>query len=397
MNAPQDQVKAMAAQAAAEWFARHRAGVLAERERAEFVAWLRAAPANMSEYLAIASLSADLRSAVKLAPRDLRELIELGRGEEAENVLKWKSGPPSGPSSGRSSAPLAGPSSERAVSHRWSPLRVALAVMILPIMAGAAYFGLQRSGLLSFFDGYRTAHGEQRTVNLQDGSTMHLNSESRAVVHFSTHERLIEVEQGQVLFNVAHDRSRRFRVHAGVTDVVALGTQFDVYRQPADTVVTVVDGVVEVYNDRKQQPPPAVAVSVLAQSENQSAAPPLLPGGLRVVAGKQVRLATRDSSLPVPADADVHKATAWLQREIVFDEEPLGEVVAQFNRYGQQPIQVIDERLRGLRISGIFNAYDAESFLKFVSKLKGVEIKTTPTQTIIQASGGAAIPDRAHF
>ena len=77
---------------------------------------------------------------------------------------------------------------------------------------------------------------------------------------------------------------------------------------------------------------------------------------------------------------------AWVQRQVAFTERPLGEVAEEFNRYGAVPIIVQSERLRELPISGIFNAYDTDSFVAFIGRLDGVEIDRTAQRILVRAN-----------
>jgi transmembrane sensor len=365
----------MTQRAAAEWFALQRAGQMNERERAEFSAWLRASPANMREYLAIASVAHDLRLTPKLTAAELRQLMERARTDAAETVVPWRADT-TGADSQAQSHPV--PATQRGLR---SGTRAALLAASFVIALTVAYGVWRSPDLNPLWHHYRTGHGEQQTIQLADGSVMHLNSSSSAIVRFTSNERLIEMQAGQALFNVVHEPKRRFRVRVGTTDVIAVGTEFDVYERTSETVVTVVNGVVAVYDERKESLPPATLATSLDASPNPGAA----RLGLRVAAGQQVKLARRPVALPAPMAIDVHKATAWLQREIVFDEEPLAEVVVEFNRYGQVPIEIADARLAALRISGVFNAYDGESFLQFLAKLRSVEVHATTDRILIEA------------
>lgn len=75
---------------------------------------------------------------------------------------------------------------------------------------------------------YGTQVGEQRSVQLADGSVVRLDTNSRIRVKLSGSERQIDLLEGQALFEVAHDTSRPFRVRADAMTVTALGTVFDV-------------------------------------------------------------------------------------------------------------------------------------------------------------------------
>jgi transmembrane sensor len=76
---------------------------------------------------------------------------------------------------------------------------------------------------------------------------------------------------------------------------------------------------------------------------------------------------------------DARGAVAWLKRQIAFENEPLGEVADEFNRYGHIAIEIDDEALRSLPITGVFDAYDADSFVASLATLKDVVVQKTPT------------------
>jgi transmembrane sensor len=100
------------------------------------------------------------------------------------------------------------------------------------------------------------------------------------------------------------------------------------------------------------------------------------PGALRVSAGYQVRV-DAGGVLAQPVPVDVQQTVAWLQQKIAFDRRPLGEVADEFNRYGSIPIEIDDAALRALPISGVFDAYDIDSFVAFLQTLDGVRVERT--------------------
>jgi transmembrane sensor len=94
-----------------------------------------------------------------------------------------------------------------------------------------------------------------------------------------------------------------------------------------------------------------------------------------------------------PSTVDAHRTTAWLQRQIVFDEEPLARVAAEFNRYAPKPIEIASPTLGNLQISGVFGADDTEAFIAFLRSLKGVRVEVTATRIRISQDPGVATPD----
>jgi transmembrane sensor len=91
----------------------------------------------------------------------------------------------------------------------------------------------------------------------------------------------------------------------------------------------------------------------------------------------------------LPRRVDARATVAWLRRQIEFEDEPLGEVAAEFNRYGRLELEIDDESIRALRISGIFDAYDTDSFAAFLETLHGVVVQRAPTRIRLRSAASA--------
>ena len=355
MSKDDEEVRVSIAQEAAVWFVRNRAKAVSAQERAAFGLWLKSSPMHVEEYLKTAVIARDLHAAIDPSHPDFKSWLEDAQSDDETSVV-----------------PLhRHPSRELEVqAGRLKRLRpiAAIAATILMVIVGVLW--LQRDGeRFGVPRRFVTVHAEQGSWLLPDGTSMSLNSDSAVTVRYNAHERVIEVERGQALFHVAHERARRFRVIAGEAGVIAVGTEFDVFRKSGSTQVTVVEGKVAVFSGEA----PEMTTSAV-----------LPPQTLSVGAGEQIQVV--DHSPPVRASAvNVRQAVAWVQRQVAFTERPLGEVAAEFNRYGAVPIIVQSERLRELPISGIFNAYDTDSFVAFIGRLDGVEIDRTPQRILVRA------------
>lgn len=93
---------------------------------------------------------------------------------------------------------------------------------------------------------YRTAVGEQRVVELEDGSTLTLNTASRVHIRYSHFERRIELAGGEILLAVHPDASRPFVVVALDDITTAVGTEFAVETRGTGASVSVLEGTVTV-------------------------------------------------------------------------------------------------------------------------------------------------------
>jgi transmembrane sensor len=196
---------------------------------------------------------------------------------------------------------------------------------------------------------YSTGVGEQRTIQLADGSTVVLDTDSQVTVRLTGAKRDIRLARGQALFEVAHDSARPFVVTAGATSVTALGTRFDVRREASGATVTLVRGSVEV---RERSNTGAAQVWRLAPGQ---------------------RVATH-ATAPTLAAADVDKATSWTSGRLIFQAVPLRAAVAEFNRYERQKIEVADGSVGDELITGVFNVGDADTFVGSVADVHDLAV-----------------------
>jgi transmembrane sensor len=344
MTPSNEQIRLAIAEQAIEWFEENRRGPLDREARSRFMAWLTASPVHVDEYLTIAGLARRLHTAANTTEIPLEPLLARVRARKNQ-VVTLDSSVPEHPYV----------TTRPRVTRPWTlAAAAALAVVALATVwwtRDGERFGLPRT--------YATGHGEQRVRVLPDGSVLHLNTDSQVTVHYSRRERVVDLDRGQALLQVTHEGERGFRVAAGDAQVLTVGTEFDVYRRPGVVRVTVIEGAVAVYTGAPPMPPKP---------------PP--PAALRLGAGYQVEV--RDQ-VGVPRPVDARAAVAWLKRQIVFENEPLGEVADEFNRYGSITIEV-DEALRSLPITGVFDAYDADSFVASLATLNDVVVQKTPTR-----------------
>jgi transmembrane sensor len=346
MTPSDEQIRLAIAEQASEWFVENRGGPLDRETRSRFMAWLKASPVHVAEYLAIAGLARDLDTAANTTEIPLEPLLAHARAEATQVMGILDSSVRHAPVAVRPRA-----------SRVWLRTAVAAALAFVALAAlwvtrDGERFGLPRT--------YKTAHGEQSERVLPDGSVLHLNTDSQVTVHYSRGERVVDLDRGEALFQVAHEREREFRVTAGAAQLLDLGTQFDVYRKSDAVRVTVIEGTVAVYTGPPQPTPVA----------------------LRLGAGYQVEI-RGEVGLPRPVDA--LPAVAWLKRQIAFENEALGEVAEEFNRYGHIPIEIDDKVLRALPITGLFDPYDTESFVAFLDVVNDVVVERTATRIRVRS------------
>lgn len=196
---------------------------------------------------------------------------------------------------------------------------------------------------------YRTAVGEQRTVELADGSKVTLNTATQIAVDYRAGERIVRLVRGQALFDVAHAPDRPFSVVVAGRKVTALGTVFEVRLDQDRLKVTLLRGKVRVDEDGGDSAaarPPALAV--------------LAPGQQFVAVG---------ALAPIVESVDVDKQTLWRRSLVEFDDETVGGAVAELNRYSATQIIVADSRVASMRLSGVVRTGDAAEFTTLVGAM----------------------------
>jgi transmembrane sensor len=347
MSVGNDRERQMIAEQAVEWFVANREP-LDVAQRAAFGEWLRRSPRHQEEYLELLRVWRRVQSALG-EPPSLEALIEDVRSEEATLVS---------PIATRRRA-LPATLARRPWTYAAAAAGVACVGLLL--LWGSVIRHAPQSAL-GLSEYYVTGHGQQLVQPLADGSLLHLDTDSAVAVRYAPRLRGVEVERGQVVFDVAHDPARPFRVTAGSAQVVAVGTQFDVYLQGEVTLVTVIEGRVAV-----------------GPSGTAGTAAGGIGGTRQVGAGQQVRVIRGE--LPAqPAQVDTRQVIAWLHRQIAFQHEALSTVAAEFSRYSPAPIVIESPELRPLAVSGVFNVDDTESFVAFLRSLEGVGVEVSPTQ-----------------
>lgn len=344
--------------AAAAWFAEFRAREATASTRIRFDEWLRQSPEHIQAYLEVAAGWSELPTADPDHRIDIQGLVARARNSEEEKII-----------------PLGqvGRSGERSVRRKgWAPALAASLVVLAILIGTGTWTWLYRSGT------YTTGIGEQRTLTLADGSTVIMNALTSVRVRFSKTAREVDLLRGQAFFHDTDDPKRPFIVRSDGASVRALGTQFDIYRRSEGTVVTVVEGRVAVADT-----PPQPSSSNLSSDVPKGAGGPregfLVP--VLVSAGQQVVITTRDVEKPTRADINV--ATAWVERRLMFDNTPLAEVAAQFNRYSSRRLVITDPTLRSVGVSGVYSSADPESLIGFLQAQPGLHVVETTEEITV--------------
>ncbi|MGH8209258.1 MAG: FecR family protein [Steroidobacteraceae bacterium] len=361
---------------AAQWFVSMREPSASKENCAAFTDWLRTSPVHVRVYLEIAKLWGDSArigpefSADVIADR-ARNVVPLKQGSDLPHLTISDSQSLVMAAQRESSAPSEDGGARLGLGAMVLSRRFAIAASLLTVFlaGGSAWWHL------TFARTYVTDVGEQRMITLEDGSIVKLNSRSRFAVRMSARKRQVDILVGEALFQVAHDTVRPFIVKSGAITIRAVGTQFDVNRTRFATVVTVVEGRVQVRAPLPPgpsvQPPSAQGVGSSGVKDSN-----LEPSAAAILlsAGEQASVDMRGTLARSPK-ANVAAATSWLQQELIFEGESLSTVIEEFNRYSRTPIVLSDPSLANMRINAVFHTTSPESLLRFVTRLDGIAVE----------------------
>ncbi|MBL8265102.1 FecR family protein [Steroidobacter sp.] len=317
---------------AAEWLTTMQSEHVTAQQRTQFAEWLSRSAEHVHVYLELSVLWRDL-GAGKRSQSELDELIAAAKEDAASGAV----------------VALEGAISRPVISARPSRMRpwhAGLAASVLIVALAALFWHV----MLPRWQGesYQTVVGEQTSFTLSDGSVVRLNTRSKLRARVTAISREVELLSGEALFEVARDPERPFRVVAGATSVQAIGTVFNVYRQPEQVTVTVIEGKVRVASDTAK-----AEVFVMQEQAKVS-------GSGAIARTQQVNL---------------QQVTAWKDRRLVFEGASLESIAAEFNRYNRKQLSIEDPDLARIRINAVFNATDPGSFVDFLQRTEGVSVR----------------------
>lgn len=201
---------------------------------------------------------------------------------------------------------------------------------------------------------YRTSVGEQVKISLPDGSDTTLNTDSVIEVAYSEKQRKIRLIKGEAHFNVIHNDNRPFVVHAGKGIIRAVGTAFSVHIKGDDVVVMVTEGRVEI----------ASAIEIIPNSNidiNQIAPSKFLT---TITAGQSAEYGNENIHSVQQIEPEIIlRKLSWQRGMLVFDGDPLDEVVEEISRYTNTEIIISDPEIRNIRVGGYFKTGETDALL----------------------------------
>jgi transmembrane sensor len=301
------------------------------RTRRRFEQWVTADPRHLQAYLTARVIAHELRDLQAFRWRYLRRMM----ASRNSRIL-----------------PLRPARHDPHIVKTWAG-RIAGMAAALMVVTFASYFLWVDQART-----YATDVGERRLIRLADGSTVHLNAESRIRVSYSGSERLIELAQGEALFDVQRDEQRPFRVVVKDVEFEALGTSFGVSRGAKVQRLYVLTGRVGIFTESPTSTKRQMRTTVGANEQV-------------TISGANADTIARSSL----TRAQRMQRLDWTTGDLILATDTVAEALEEFNRYQVKKFRLEDPELAQIRLGGHFRLSDVNAFLEALATASGVRLE----------------------
>lgn len=229
--------------------------------------------------------------------------------------------------------------------RRFNYLSIAASIVVLIALGLALQLGIGSSSDLIEI----STLAEAQELVLADGSRVKLNAESilRYPETFEGDERRVYLE-GEAFFEVSSDNEHPFLIETEQELVRVVGTAFNVKARANanESEVFVVEGIVE-----------------FGALEGES---------IRLTANNQGTLNRESGHLEKIEQANPN-SIAWFSQELVFENSPLTEVIADLARLHQQEVRLVGDP-EGCNFTGSFSAQSFKESIDEIGLIFNLEV-----------------------
>lgn len=194
---------------------------------------------------------------------------------------------------------------------------------------------------------YTVVSNEQSTsaklIMLPDGTSVQLGSGATikyAIGSFKTNRR-VQLLNGEIFVKVIHQTKYPFLIDLGDVHALDLGTSFNISKRNRDIVLTVEEGQVAL-----QQP--------------------LASKSILLTVGTTGRYSSATGKLTAERNTDINYKS-WLNKEFIFTETPMGEVVKQLSRVYKNSITIDGDNLENRKLTAHLHYQTPDSTLKVIA------------------------------
>jgi transmembrane sensor len=241
---------------------------------------------------------------------------------------------------------------------------------------------------------YETKMGENASHIMPDGSVFWLNSSTTINVDYSKDYRRINLVKGEAHFEVAKDATRPFEVYADNRLIRAIGTAFTVHKTNGTIEVIVSKGTVElaiVDNTLVVIPDDYQAIQIEQNFEDKTIFKNsssirnkaiVQPANVKrmlgtLTAGQRISIPIQNDNISAIDELDTSEVTrflSWREGKLVFAGESLEEVIEEITRHTTVQIDVLDPKLKSMRIGGQFQVGETDTLFYVLESGFGISV-----------------------
>lgn len=199
----------------------------------------------------------------------------------------------------------------------------------------------------------QTAKGERRTVDMGHGVSVELNTLSRVALRDDLGQGGFELLRGEALVSVASSVSP-IQIATGAARIIAGGGRLGLRNLSGDLSATCLEGQARVLLNGREA---------------------LLSAGQKVVWGA--------GELGAVTQLAQAAGCEWWRGVLVFNNERLGDVIGELNRYREGRIVVANPAIADRRISGAFYINQLDQVVEQLRLAYGVKIVRMPGNILI--------------
>lgn len=240
------------------------------------------------------------------------------------------------------------PSRWQRLRPHWIPLATAAMLLI-------GLFSFSNLGLRLQAD-HLTVVGERQRLQLDDGSKVLLNTNSAFSSKATDTNQVAKLLQGEAFFEVPASPEQPLEVLAGAVSMRASGSAF---------AVRYLNGIAQIQVQRG-------ALDVRATQRNEA---------VKLAGGDSIRVGPEGFSHRQKLDQNTD--LAWVQGRLVFDNCPLGEVLAELRRYYPGWIVNTNSKLESVAVTGNYRLDNPMEVVRSLAHITSAQLHELPALVIL--------------
>ncbi|MDM3870340.1 FecR domain-containing protein [Porticoccus sp. W117] len=265
----------------------------------------------------------------------------------------------------------------------WGVGALAMACLVMFVYIGHGWmFGQPTEVNAPPVKRYVTGVGEIKTINLEDGSTITLNTSSEILVVMTENLRQIVLRRGEGYFDVSKDIQRPFSVDLQGRSISVLGTEFNVRRYQAGFEISLVEGSVLLHRQEENMDVSAPAVNPEADEPVHHKA----DQQVRMLPNTELVFDSEEKMATVSRVDDLGRQLSWKKGILSFNGEPLKKVVSELNRYSGKKIVLEDQQLGSQKIFATLSTNEIGVAISGLERVAPIKIIPSVNKIVIVSS-----------